>query len=184
MTLLFRGGIPLLGLWIVPTLGWQYMFVIGAVPAVMILFLRRVLPESPRWLAATGRLADAETAPLRLRSVADLIAHPQIVGAVVQQENGEDPEVDDGANQLRRLVHDGLQVQGGVERVRQPHEEGELDRLGAHLCARRRAFAGGSIVALETLRRPVVGPILLAIILHRFCSTACTAKEGEAIESS
>ena len=63
--LIFPVGIvaaSLLGLWIVPTLGWQYMFVIGAIPAVMILFLRRILPESPRWLAATGRLGEAETA--------------------------------------------------------------------------------------------------------------------------
>ena len=46
--LVFPVGIvaaSLLGLWVVPTLGWQYMFVIGAIPAVMVLFLRRVLPE-------------------------------------------------------------------------------------------------------------------------------------------
>ncbi len=63
--LIFPVGIvaaSLLGLWIVPTLGWQYMFVFGAIPAVLVLFLRRVLPESPRWLAGTGRLAEAETA--------------------------------------------------------------------------------------------------------------------------
>ena len=69
--LIFPVGIvasSLLGLWIVPTLGWQYMFVIGAVPAVLMLFLRRVLPESPRWLATPGRFAEAETAHRRNRA--------------------------------------------------------------------------------------------------------------------
>jgi putative MFS transporter len=55
-------GAALLGLWVVPHLGWQYMFVIGAIPALVALVLRRVLPESPRWLAAQGRDADAEAA--------------------------------------------------------------------------------------------------------------------------
>jgi putative MFS transporter len=50
------------GLWVVPTLGWQYMFVIGAIPAVLVLMLRRLLPESPRWLASAGRLQEAEAA--------------------------------------------------------------------------------------------------------------------------
>ena len=52
----------LVGLWVVPHLGWQYMFVIGALPALLTLALRRLLPESPRWLAVHGREAQAQAA--------------------------------------------------------------------------------------------------------------------------
>jgi putative MFS transporter len=52
----------LAGLWVVPRLGWQYMFVIGALPGLLALVLRRLLPESPRWLAVRGRYAEAEAA--------------------------------------------------------------------------------------------------------------------------
>src|SRR2546429_1766879 len=52
----------LVGLWVVPHLGWQYMFVIGALPALLALALRSLLPESPRWLAVPGRHAEAEAA--------------------------------------------------------------------------------------------------------------------------
>jgi putative MFS transporter len=52
----------LVGLWVVPHLGWQYMFVIGALPALLTLVLRRLLPESPRWLAVHGREAQAQAA--------------------------------------------------------------------------------------------------------------------------
>src|SRR5436309_12918545 len=50
------------GLWVVPHLGWQYMFVIGALPALLALALRSLLPESPRWLAVHGRNEEAEAA--------------------------------------------------------------------------------------------------------------------------
>jgi MFS transporter, putative metabolite:H+ symporter len=52
----------LVGLWVVPRFGWQYMFVIGALPAFLALALRRLLPESPRWLAVRGRTAEAQAA--------------------------------------------------------------------------------------------------------------------------
>ena len=52
----------LIGLWAVPHLGWQSMFVLGALPALLALVLRQLLPESPRWLAEHGRHAEADAA--------------------------------------------------------------------------------------------------------------------------
>lgn len=50
----------LVAVWVVPHFGWQSMFVIGAAPTVLALWLRRLIPESPRWLAAQGRLHEAD----------------------------------------------------------------------------------------------------------------------------
>ena len=46
--------------WIVPHLGWQAMFFIGATPAIVIFPMRSLMPESPRWLANKGRFAEAD----------------------------------------------------------------------------------------------------------------------------
>ena len=58
----------LVGLWVVPRLGWQYMFAIGALPGHLALLLRRLLPESPRWLAVRGRHSEAEAAMAYIES--------------------------------------------------------------------------------------------------------------------
>jgi putative MFS transporter len=44
----------------VPTLGWQSMFYLGTAPIILVFFIMRVLPESPRWLISKGRLGDAD----------------------------------------------------------------------------------------------------------------------------
>jgi putative MFS transporter len=57
------GGLPatgLLGALIIPRFGWRVMFVLGGVGALVIWYLRKALPESPRWLESTGRRAEAE----------------------------------------------------------------------------------------------------------------------------
>jgi MFS transporter, putative metabolite:H+ symporter len=51
-----------LGRWIVPTFGWQYLFFVGGIPALFALVMMRNLPESPRWLASRGRAAEAADA--------------------------------------------------------------------------------------------------------------------------
>ena len=40
--------------------GWRWVVLIGALAAPVVVVLRRGLPESPRWLAKQGRLAEAD----------------------------------------------------------------------------------------------------------------------------
>ncbi len=44
---------------VVPTSGWRWLFVVGALPALLAYVIRRRVPESPRWLAAKGRTQEA-----------------------------------------------------------------------------------------------------------------------------
>ncbi len=41
--------------------GWRVGFAIGAIAAIFIVWMRRALPESPRWLLTKGRRLEAET---------------------------------------------------------------------------------------------------------------------------
>jgi putative MFS transporter len=61
----------LLGSWIVPRFGWQWMFVIGALPAFVAVVLQRLLPESPRWLATQGRSTEAQAAIARIENATE-----------------------------------------------------------------------------------------------------------------
>jgi putative MFS transporter len=52
-------GAAFIGRALVPTFGWQALFVVGALPLLIAIPLRRILPESPRWLLMRGRTEDA-----------------------------------------------------------------------------------------------------------------------------
>jgi putative MFS transporter len=52
--------VGLVGVFVVPLLGWQWMFVLGSLPVLLALPMIRVLPESPRWLVSRGREEQAD----------------------------------------------------------------------------------------------------------------------------
>ncbi len=63
MAFLVVAGFPvtaILGYLIVPTWGWRPLFVIAGIGSLIVWYLRKNLPESPRWLEAQGRTAEAE----------------------------------------------------------------------------------------------------------------------------
>ena len=64
-------------------LGWRLAFFIGPVLGLSIIYLRRHIPESPRWLLTHGRAEEAE------RTV-------DAIEERVRREGGDLPEVDDG----------------------------------------------------------------------------------------
>jgi len=63
MAFIVVAGFPatsLLGYFIIPTWGWRPMFVIAGIGSLIVWYLRKNLPESPRWLEAQGRTTEAE----------------------------------------------------------------------------------------------------------------------------
>nr|WKF55771.1 Putative niacin/nicotinamide transporter NaiP [Paraburkholderia busanensis] len=60
----------LLGYLVIPLApdAWRVVMVVTALPIVMLLWWRRALPESPRWLEARGRRAEAEAIVARMEA--------------------------------------------------------------------------------------------------------------------
>src|SRR5258708_33912813 len=64
MAFVVVGGFPvtaLLGYLIIPAFGWRPMFIIAGIGSLVVWYLRKNLPESPRWLESQGRTAEAES---------------------------------------------------------------------------------------------------------------------------
>jgi len=73
--------------------GWRVVVIIGSIGAVMIWWIRRNLPESPRWLAQHGRIAEAEAivADMERRIRAETgreLAPPQTVAGEADSKPG------------------------------------------------------------------------------------------------
>jgi putative MFS transporter len=50
----------LAGTLLIPRFGWRMMFILGGLGALIVWYLRKGLPESPRWLESVGREEEAE----------------------------------------------------------------------------------------------------------------------------
>jgi MFS family permease len=61
---------------------WRWMLALGIVPAVLVIVLRRSVPESPRWLASHGKQAEAEAALAALTGAAPAPKSAENVAAV------------------------------------------------------------------------------------------------------
>jgi putative MFS transporter len=56
-------AVPVTGLggaWLIPLIGWRWLFAIVGAGALIVWALRKNMPESPRWLESRGRVAEAE----------------------------------------------------------------------------------------------------------------------------
>jgi MFS transporter, putative metabolite:H+ symporter len=63
MSVFVVAGLPvsaLIGTVIIPHFGWRAMFLLGGCGALVVWFLRKALPESPRWLESIGRTSEAD----------------------------------------------------------------------------------------------------------------------------
>ena len=65
---------------------WRIMLGFGVIPALIIIFLRRNVPESPRWLAQNGREEEAAEVAERL------VGHPVEVTDADRKRNAPVPE--------------------------------------------------------------------------------------------
>jgi MFS transporter, putative metabolite:H+ symporter len=78
--------------------GWRLVVLIGSIGAVVIWWIRRQLPESPRWLAQHGRIAEAETivADMERRIAAETgrqLPQPKVVAGETEGKAGSWREI-------------------------------------------------------------------------------------------
>ena len=57
--------------YVIPNLGWRWMFGIVGVGSLLVWLLRRGMPESPRWLESQGRFEEADAVLRRIEAEAE-----------------------------------------------------------------------------------------------------------------
>ena len=58
----------LIGYFLVPIYGWQAMFIVGLIPAILTIPMRWFMVESPRWLLSVGRIQQADDIVARMEN--------------------------------------------------------------------------------------------------------------------
>jgi len=79
MALIVVAGFPatsILSYLIIPSFGWRPMFVIAGIGSLVVWYLRKNLPESPRWLESKGRTAEAEALMAKIEAEVSADAGP------------------------------------------------------------------------------------------------------------
>lgn len=84
-----------------PDMGWRACFGLGALLGLIILFMRRWIPESPRWLMMRGRLIEAEAIMAQLERQAGAQAGQKAATLRLHVRN----DVIGPASLLRALFH-------------------------------------------------------------------------------
>ncbi|MDQ8703065.1 MFS transporter [Streptomyces sp. LHD-70] len=72
--LVFPAGLTvgaLVAAWVVPILGWRWMYALAAIPGVLCILVQKMVPESPRWLADHGRTEEAEATMVRIETAVE-----------------------------------------------------------------------------------------------------------------
>ncbi|GAC1328119.1 MAG: MFS transporter [Beijerinckiaceae bacterium] len=85
-----------LSLLLLPRFGWRVLFAVGVVPALILLFVRRHMPESVRYLISRGRLREARetVAEVERKALAELpVPATTVSSAAIQPEVNIDPGV-------------------------------------------------------------------------------------------
>ncbi|WP_213776318.1 MFS transporter [Caballeronia sp. dw_276] len=95
----------LLGYLVIPLSpnAWRWVMVITAMPIVMLLWWRRALPESPRWLVARGRHDEAEA--IVARAEAELTAAGVKLEPLPETDPAADPVVPVAAQRASALAN-------------------------------------------------------------------------------
>ncbi|GAA2365618.1 MFS transporter [Streptomyces cuspidosporus] len=110
--LVFPAGLTacaLLAWWLMPLLGWRWMFGLAAVPGVLCLLVARYVPESPRWLADHGRheaaLATMASIEAKVEKITgEPLPRPASVTPTPRQNGGQTTGQTAGRGGLRELL--------------------------------------------------------------------------------
>ena len=112
--------------------------------------------ERTAGLALLGGLPDdslayADLQPFHLGGVANLEAHAEFFAALVEEEDGEDAVLDDGADEFRCALEEGAEVEGIVQSLGHAEQEAQVGGFDTGVDGIEVIACGWAIVSLQLL---------------------------------